>query len=319
MPYPTFDRSQLRVLPLAERVHDFHLDEVLALDAEVRLNDSPEIRAVARRVVEARRNGRPVIMMMGAHVIKTGLSRYVIDLMERGVLTHVGMNGACVIHDYELALIGATTESVARYITEGQFGLWEETGRLNDIIRQGIGEDMGVGEAVGRAIAEGDFPHREVSILAAGYRLRIPVTSHVSIGYDITHEHPNCDGAALGQASYRDFLVLAHAVSELEDGVLLNFGTAIMGPEVYLKALSMARNVAHQRGAKINRFTTAVFDLQELGQDIHHTPPKSEPAYYFRPFKTILVRTVQDGGESFYVRDFHQATLPALYHLVIEE
>ena len=298
-------------------MHDFHLDEVLPLDADLRLNDSPEIHVVARRIVEARHQEKPVIMMMGAHVIKGGLSRFVIDLMERGVLTHVGVNGACAIHDYELALAGATTESVARYIQDGQFGLWTETGGINDIVRKGASGDVGFGEAVGKAIAEGDFAHKALSVFAAGYRLRIPVTVHVGIGYDIIHEHPNCDGAALGRASYHDFLVIAEAIRHLQGGVLLNFGTSIMGPEVYLKALAMVRNVAHQQGYKIDRFTTAVFDLQDLGKDVHHTPPKSEPAYYFRPFKTILVRTVQDGGESYYIRDDHRATLPALRRLVI--
>jgi hypothetical protein len=317
MPYPMFDRTQLRILPLSERKHDFTIEEVFPLDADVRLNDSPELRTVAQRVRDARAEGKQVIVMMGAHVIKNGLSRFVIDLMERGIVTHIGMNGACVIHDYELALVGATTESVARYIQEGQFGLWAETGQINDIVRQGDAAGMGIGEAVGKAIAEGDFPHREVSILAAGFRLHIPVTVHVGIGYDIIHEHPNCDGAALGQASYRDFLVIAETIAHLQDGVLLNFGTSIMGPEVYLKALAMARNVAHQKGERINRITTAVFDLQDLGPDVHHTLPKSEPGYYFRPFKTILVRTVQDGGESFYIRDYHEATLPALHRLVV--
>ena len=317
MPYPTFDRSQIRLKPLTERVHDMYLDEVLPLDADVRLNDSAEIRRVAQRVIEAREQDKPVILMMGAHVIKTGLSRFVIDLMERGVLTHVGTNGACAIHDYELALVGATTESVARYIQEGQFGLWIETGRLNDAVREGLVAGMGFGESVGKVIAEGNFPHVDVSIFAAGYRLRVPVTVHVGIGYDIIHEHPNCDAAALGEASYRDFLIVAESVSHLQGGVLLNVGTSIMGPEVYLKALAMSRNVAHQRGEQIKRFTTAVFDLQDLGSDVHHTPPKSEPAYYFRPFKTILVRTVQDGGESYYIRDYHQATLPALRYLIV--
>lgn len=318
MPYPTFDRSKLRIRPLSERKHDFRIGQILRLDAHVRLNDTPDLRAVAQRVTKARENGRQVIMMMGAHVIKTGLSRIVINLMKHGVLTHVGGNGACAIHDYELALVGATTESVARYIQEGQFGLWEETGRLNDIVREGVAQGMGIGESVGKAIAEGDFPYKEVSIFAAGYRLGIPVTVHVGIGYDIIHEHPNCDGAAWGEASYHDFLVITESISKMQEGVLLNFGTAVMGPEVYLKALAMARNVAHQRGEKIDRFTTAVFDLQDLGPDVHHTPPKSEAAYYFRPLKTMLVRTVQDGGESYYIRDFHQATLPALHRLVID-
>jgi len=317
MPYPTFDRSQLRVLPLAERSHDFHLEQVLPLDADLPLNQSPDLRAVAQRVVRAREKGGQIIMMMGAHVIKTGLSRFVIDLMERGLLTHLGTNGACAIHDYELALVGATTESVARYIREGQFGLWRETGRLNDIVREGNAQGIGIGEAVGRAIAEGDFPHKEVSVFAASYRLGIPTTVHVGIGYDIVHEHPNCDGAAWGEASYRDFLTITESISKMQGGVLLNFGTAVMGPEIYLKALAMARNVAHQRGERIDQFTTAVFDLQNLGPDVHHAPPKSEAAYYFRPLKTILVRTVQDGGESYYIRDFHQATLPGLHRLVV--
>jgi hypothetical protein len=330
MPYPTFDCSRLHLLPLAERVHDFSLGEMLPLDADgcsssaLRLNDGPEIHAVARRIVKARQRDRPVILMMGAHVIKVGLSRFVIDLMQRGVLTHIGVNGACAIHDYELALVGATTESVAHYIGDGQFGLWRETGEINDIVRRAVdggrsgAERLGFGEALGQAIAEGDFPHKEVSIFAAGYRLRIPVTVHVGIGYDIIHEHPNCDGAAIGQASYHDFLVIAEAIRNLQGGVLLNFGTSIMGPEVYLKALAMARNVARQHGQRIDRFTTAVFDLQDLGSDVHHTPPKSEPAYYFRPLKTILVRTVQDGGESYYIRDDHRATLPALRRLVLD-
>ena len=144
----------------------------------------------------------------------------------------------------------------------------------------------------------------------------MPVTVHIGIGQDIIHEHPNCDGAALGEASYRDFLIFTQTVTQLQGGVMLNFGTAVMGPEVYLKALSMARNVAHQDGRKINQFTTAVFDLIDLGDDLGHEAPKTDARYYYRPFKTILVRTVQDGGESFYVRGPHQATLPALHRLV---
>jgi hypothetical protein len=318
MSYPTFDRSRLDVRPLSERKHDFGLDEVLSLDAAMHLNDSEDLHLVAERIIDACKNDRQVIMMMGAHVIKTGLSRFVIDLMEKGVITHLGMNGACAIHDYELALVGATTESVARYISEGQFGLWQETGQINDIVSAGNAQGLGYAEAVGKAINEGDFPYKEVSILATGYRLRIPITVHIGIGYDIIHEHPNCDGAALGEASYRDFLIITESISKLQDGVLLNFGTAVMGPEVYLKALAMSRNVARQDGTRIDRFTTAVFDLQDLGSHVHRTPPKSEPAYYFRPLKTILVRTVQDGGESYYIRADHRATLPALYRIVVE-
>ncbi len=316
MPYPIFDRSRLQIKPLAERIHDMTLADILSLDASIPVFDDPQLPQIADRVVHARQHQHPVILMIGAHVIKSGLSRFVIDWMERGVVTHVAMNGAGPIHDFELALIGATTESVARYIQNGQFGLWRETGRINDAIATGTRDGLGYGESVGRMIKEEKFPHREVSILAAGYRLGVPVTVHVGIGYDITHEQPNADGAAIGAASYRDFLIFAHAIMQLQGGVMLNFGTAVMGPEVYLKALAMARNVARQEGKRINEFTTAVFDLQELGADVHHEASKEDTAYYFRPFKTILVRTVADGGESFYVRGHHRATLPNLHRLV---
>jgi hypothetical protein len=251
---------------------------------------------------------------MGAHVLRAGVSRYLIDLMERGLLSHIAMNGAGPIHDWEFALIGATTESVTRYIQTGEFGLWHETGRMNDVIRAAAATGMGLGEALGRAILEGDFPHRDVSVLAAAARLGVPLTVHVGVGSDILHEHPNCDGAALGATSYRDFLVFTEAVNRLEGGVLLNFGTAVMGPEVYLKALAMARNVAHQEGRVIRQFTTAVFDLIPLDGDTRQQAPKSDPRYYYRPWKTILVRTVADGGESYYVQGDHRATLPGLYH-----
>jgi hypothetical protein len=169
-------------------------------------------------------------------------------------------------------------------------------------------------------IEEEQFPHRDISVLAAGYRLGVPVTAHVGIGYDIIHEHPNCDGAALGQTSYQDFLIFAQSVTHLQGGVLLNFGTAVMGPEVYLKALAMARNVAYRRGERINEFTTAVFDLVDLGEaNIHAEAPKDDPRYYYRPYKTILVRTVQDGGESYYIRGDHRATFPALYREILRE
>ena len=317
MPYPQFDRSRLRLKPLAERIHDMTLAEMLNPADPPPPCDDPALPIAADRVAAAYRRGAPTILMMGGHVVKTGLSRLVIDLLERGVVRHVAMNGSGPIHDYELSLIGATTESVARYIREGQFGLWQETGQLNDVIAAGAREGLGLGEAIGRFIEEEKLPHRDVSILAAGYRLRVPVTVHVGIGYDIIHEHPNCDGAALGQASYTDFLVYAESITRLQGGALLNVSTQVMGTEVYLKALAMARNVAHQAGRQINRFTTVVFDLHDLGPDVHHEPPKTDSRYYYRPFKTILVRTVADGGESYYVRGLYRDTFAAFYHRLI--
>jgi hypothetical protein len=255
--------------------------------------------------------------MMGAHVLRAGVNRHLIDLIERGSLDHIAMNGAGMIHDYELARIGATTESVARYIRTGEFGLWRETGELNEWVVESAALGLGLGENAGRRIDLSDYPHKSLSVLAAAYRHSIPVTVHVGIGYDILHQHPNCDGAAFGAASYRDFLIFARTVERLEGGVLLSFGSAIMAPEVYLKALAMARNVAHQGGREIRRFATAVFDLVPIQGDIHKELPKTDPGYYFRPQKTLLVRTVADGGASFYFCGDHRATVPALRRSIL--
>jgi hypothetical protein len=314
MPYPPFDRSRLRLQPLDQRHHDLDLSAVLLLDAPRPSFSHPAMPVLGRKLVEAREAGAARILLMGAHVLRAGVARYLIDMMERGLISHIAMNGAGPIHDWEFALIGATTESVARYIQTGEFGLWQETGRINDAIRQGARANLGMGEAIGRAILDGTFPHKDVSVLAAGVRLGVPVTVHVGIGYDIIHEHPNCDGAAVGQTSYQDFLIFTQAVTRLEYGVLLSFGSAVMGPEVYLKALAMARNVAEQDGRSIRFFSTGVFDLIPLEGDYHKQAPKTDPRYYYRPWKTILVRTVADGGESYYVQGDHRLTLPSLYH-----
>lgn len=274
--------------------------------------EHPDLSLLAGKVIRARADASARILMMGAHVLRAGVNRHLIHLMERADIDHIAMNGAGIIHDYELARIGATTESVARYVASGEFGLWRETGELNDWIAEAADAGLGLGENAGRRILESSYPHRNLSIAAAAYRLHIPLTVHCGIGYDILHEHPNCDGGALGEASYRDFLIFAATTERLEGGVLLNFGSAIMGPEVYLKALAMARNVAHQHGRSIRRFTTAVFDMVPIEGDFRRELPKTDPGYYFRPHKTILVRTVADGGESFYFCGDHRATLPAL-------
>ena len=317
MPFPQFDRTKLRLQPLAQRQHDLTLDILQPLDAPNAFSH-PSIPVIGTRMAEAKINGASRILMMGAHVLRAGTQLHLIDLMERGLVSLIAMNGAGPIHDWEFALIGASTESVARYVSSGEFGLWTETGRMNDAITAGVKDGLGLGESIGRAIAEGFFPYKHASVLAAAYRLRIPVTVHIGIGYDIIHEHPNADGGVLGRASYTDFLIFAEQIKKLEGGIVLNFGTAVMGPEVYLKALAMARNVAHQHGAKIAKFTTAAFDLVPLDDDYRRQAPKTDPRYYFRPWKTILVRTVADGGESFYVQGDHKDTVPALWKAAVD-
>ena len=316
--YPSFDRSRLLIRPLADRVHDLHLSHWLQLEDTTPEYSHPSLSEVASRLNAARGCGASRILMMGAHLIRAGVNCHLIDLLQRGAFTLVAMNGAGVIHDYELALCGATTESVERYIRTGEFGLWRETGELNDWIVEAARQGEGLGEHCGRRIHESLFPHRDLSLLSAAWRLGIPVTVHAGIGYDIIHEHPNCDGAAVGAASYRDFLIFAHQVEQLENGAVTSFGSAIMAPEVYLKALAMARNVAHQQGREIRRFSTAVFDLWPIHGDFRSELPRTDPGYYFRPHKTILVRTIKDGGESYYFEGPHRATLPALRRAFIE-
>lgn len=307
-----FDTTRLRLLPLAERAHDLDLARTLA-PLSPALFVPPALAETASDLKAARGAGAARILMMGAHVLRSGVQRHIIDLMERGLIDCLSMNGACAIHDFEFALIGATTESVAKYIQNGQFGLWTETGGLNEIAKTAASEGLGLGEAIGRAIWEGGLPQRETSVFAAAWRLGIPACVHVGMGLDIVHEHPNCDGASWGAASHADFLTLAAVMERLEGGVVMNFGSAVTAPEVYLKALAMVRNVARQEGREVKRFTTLVCDLHDLPQDFRSEAPRGSAGYYFRPWKTMLVRTVADGGKSHYVQGPHRETVPALW------
>ncbi len=321
--YSLIDRKQLLLAPIAGRQSDVRAERVARLGQSQECLESTGVRSVAAAIQRARLDGRPVVLMIGGHPIKLGLSRFLIDLIEKGFISCLATNGAVLIHDFELACMGETSEDVARWIRVGQFGLWQETGRLNEIAVEAAHRGEGFGEAIGRTIEESGFPHRDISVAAAGWRCGVPVTCHVSIGSDIFHGYPNADGAALGAASYTDFLIFSRVIQDLEGGVFLNIGSAVTGPEVYLKALSMARNVARQNGETISNFTTAVFDVVQLPEnwtDGPGSPPQGantqgtpHPLYYFRPWKTILCRTIQDGGRSFYVCGDHRETIPALW------
>jgi len=306
-----FDTTRLRLNPLAERAHDLTIGAIGWPVAPPAID--PAFTAVARSLRAARTAGACRVLMMGAHVLRSGVQRYLFELMERGLISLISVNGACAIHDFEFALIGATTESVARYIRTGEFGLWRETGRINDIVKDAAAAGLGFGQALGQAIWEGDYPHKDISLFAQAHRLGVPVTVHVGIGHDIIHEHPNCDGAAHGAASYTDFLRYARALERLKGGVVMNFGSAVMGPEVFLKALAMVRNVAKPGEAFPDRFTTLVCDLAPLPEDFRAEAAKDSPLYYFRPWKTMLVRCLEDAGASHYVRGPHALTVPQLW------
>ncbi len=318
--YQLFDRRAVRLLDVTQRGHDFLAEECLPLAQPAKLYQHPELPELVQRIRAAIAAGRPVVLFMGAHPIKLGLSRFLVDLIARRFVTHLALNGAGIIHDYELATLGGTTETVARWIAVGQFGLWVQTSRLNEIVSDAASRGEGIGEAVGRVLAEAHPPFEELSVAVAGYRAGVPVTVHVGIGCDIVHAHPNCDGAAWGQASYTDFLIFAHTIQQLEGGVMLCVGSAVTGPEVYLKALSMARNVARQQGDEIRRFTTAVFDLAPLPENWRDGPPgKDHPQYYYRPWKTILIRTISEGGKSYYFCGDHRQTIPTLWQSLVDQ
>ena len=312
----------MEIRPLSEREHKMSVADIYQLDSETPPYENKNLYPIVEAILQAYRNQKPVIWMMGAHVMRRGNSRFIIDLMEKGILTHLATNGAVAIHDFEIALIGSTLEDVERYIWNGKFGNWEETGKyLNEAIVRGYHDKIGYGESVGRLIQNSEkeirFPYRELSIFAAAYRLGVPITVHKGIGYDITDQHPSADYAAMGYTTGQDFLCFVHTVSKLEGGVFLNLGSAVMGPEVYLKSLSMARNVAHQRNEKIRNFLTANFDLIDFSDFRNEGSPK-EAHYYHRPKKTILVRAVKDGGESYHVSGDFDRTVPKLYGLLVD-
>ncbi len=312
--YPRFDRSRIKLDSLAARGDDLAITDCLQLAPPARPYEHAEYPELVARIVAARHADRPVILMMGGHPIKLGLSRFLVDLIQRKWISHLATNGSGIIHDFELATWGGTSEDVPKWIQRGQFGLWQQTSELNEVIRRAAQGGLGLGEAVGQYLEESAAAHRGLSVAAAGWRCGVPVTCHVGIGSDIIHAHPNCDGGALGATSYQDFLIFTQAVADLEGGVFLNVGTSVAGPEVYLKALSMARNVAHQDGQHVRHFTTAVFDLVELPSDYRRGPPgKDHPQYYYRPWKTILVRTVADGGQSYHFQGDHRQTIPTLW------
>lgn len=319
MPFKMFDTSGLVIKPLSERIHDVDLMDVLVpVDSSPAVLDNENTRAVAGAMVGAKQANAATLLMYGAHVIRTGCSAYMIELMKRGLVNHFATNGAGSIHDFEFSLIGKTCESVEKYIGEGQFGLWHETGMINDILKEGVEDGLGAGEAIGRYIWEMDLPYKKYSVLANGYHFGVPCTIHIGIGNDILHEHPNASGRVLGEATFRDFLIYVQSITRLENGLFLNAGSAVTGPEVYLKALAMARNAALQRGKSIVHFTAAVLDIHHMPEECFRSvPAKTDPGYYFRPWKTILVRTVADGGRSFYIKGLHRDTLPSIAKLAI--
>jgi len=273
------------------RVRDFldGLPDILA---------AKDLRTVAHQVAARHRAGKRIVLGMGAHPIKVGLGPLIIDLMRRGLLAGVAMNGAAIIHDFELAFAGETSEDVAANLADGRFGMAEETGRFLNETVAGATPDQGLGAAVGAAIARARVPHARLSILAAGARLGIPVTVHVALGTDIIHMHPSADGAAIGAASLCDFRRLAAVVAGLRGGVFINLGSAVLIPEVFVKALNLARNV----GNRVDNLITV--DMDFIRQ--------------YRPQMNVVQRPTAGSGHGYRFTGHHEIMFPLLCAAVLE-
>ena len=313
MPFTSIDLKKINTYPLRERTNLVKLTDLVHPGSSFQRFESEALQRVAEDIVRARRAGRPVIWMMGAHVIKCGLGPLLIDLMQKGLVTHIGGNGAVAIHDLELAMIGETSEDVATSIEDGTFGMAEETGAVTHrALRNGVRDGLGYGESLGRLIDELEFPHREHSVLYQAYRLKIPMTIHAAIGNDIIHQHPDSDFGVLGAATGQDFKIFCASVAALENGVFLNFGSAVMGAEVFLKAISITRNL----GYPVTGFTTANLDLYPLGKDYHIPVGKDVPEYYYRPRKNVVNRPTSLGGRGYHIQGDHIQTVPTLHAAV---
>ena len=306
-----FDLSRVHTIPLGKRaskVDERLLGKPVRRGASMRafLRGLPDILGAhdlllaADRIAAAIRRDRPVILGMGAHPIKVGLGPVIVDLLERGRLAAVAMNGACLVHDFELAWGGKTSEDVGPGLDQGTFGMAQETGEfINRATREGVARGFGLGRAVGEAIIRARLRFRRTSILAACVRTGVPATIHVAIGTDIIHMHPSADGASIGEGSLRDFRQLAAVVGRLDGGVYLNLGSAVVMPEVFVKALNLARNVGHP----VRRVTTVDMDF------IRH----------YRPLTNVVNRPVSRGGKGYYFAGHHEVMVPLLAAAIIEE
>ncbi len=256
-----------------------------------------DLRGAVERIARALRRGRPVVLGMGAHPIKVGLGPVIVDLIERGRLAAVAMNGACLVHDFELAWNGRTSEDVGPGLERGTFGMARETGEfLNRATREGVAAGLGLGRAIGDAILRARLPFHRTSILAAAARADIPATAHVAIGTDIIHMHPSADGAAIGEGSLRDFHLLAGVMARLAGGVYLNLGSAVVLPEVFVKALNLARNVGHP-----------VRDLTTIDMDFNR---------HYRPAVNVVARPTAAGGRGIQLTGHHEIMFPLLWAAV---
>ena len=271
------------------------------LDSLPRLLGADSLRNVVDAVVLARKNKRPVVLAMGGHVIKCGLQPVLKSLIDADIITAVAMNGSATIHDFEVSLVGATSEEVGDVLHSGDFGFSEETGSgMNQALKVGLANGVGFGQAIGEWIVNHEHPHKEYSLLSTCVENNIPVTAHVAMGTDIIHQHPEMDGAVTGEMSMRDFRLITSVVADLGDGgVWLNVGSAVIMPEVFLKALSIAQNLGHH----VDNFTTANFDMNQ----------------HYRPMQNVIKRPTSGSGKGYSIVGHHEINIPLLATAILDK
>lgn len=291
------DFNKIRTIPLKERKNKFALRDMVPLENSQILTNNEDLINLSKEITKARENKKSFILMMGAHPIKLGLSLFLIDVLQKKIITHLAMNGAGAIHDFEVAFIGATSEDVLENLKDGTFGMAWETGHyLNQAAKKASGSNLGFGYSIGKMISDLDLPYKKFSIFYNAYKLDIPITVHTAIGAEIIYQHPECDAAALGKASYTDFKILTESVSKLEEGVIVNLGSAVIMPEVFLKSFIIARNL----GFNINNFVAANLDMAD----------------HYRPRKNIVERPTSFGGKGFIILEKHENSIPTLHYLL---
>jgi len=305
------DLSGIKLNSARGRINLVTLENMAVPGKENPVWDTPEFLELIKFIKTAREKNKPVIFSMGAHVIKNGLSRFLITLMKKGFITHISSNGAGSIHDFELCWLGGTSEDVPTAIEDGSFGMWEETlSWMNEALKEGAAAGFGYGQALAHYMEKYPqrFPYTDDCVLYQAYKLNIPATYHIALGTDIIHQHPHADFGAIGKTSGVDFHRMCESVSQLDGGVFLNFGSGVIGPEVFLKALSVARNL----GFPVFDITTANFDLIDLG-DYRAKIGYDDPLYYYRPRKNIVNRPVSKDGRGWHFTVDHKISIPALY------
>ncbi len=305
MKFKELKYDKLNTYPLNKRKSKVNIDDFFNFNGENFIDQIPnilaakEVKEIIEHTVNAYKKSKKIVVAMGAHVIKVGLSPLINKLIKNKVISHIAFNGAAIVHDVEIAINGATSEDVDEALKKGEFGMSEETNSLiNNAINSGFVEGIGLGETIGKWLTNSDYRYKDFSIFATAYQHNIPITVHVAVGTDIIHMSPEANGSAIGEGSLKDFKIFANTIKDLQDGVFFNIGSAVVLPEIFLKAVTLVRNL----NFKVDRFITVNLDFIKQ----------------YRPLTNVVNRPVQNGGKGYYIIGHHEIMLPLIFLNVLQ-